>query len=140
VTKLSTALAITALLAASPAGAQFAPASLPLAASSGSVAASVASATMPAVLNKTNYLTGLVITGSGATGASVVVCTITGASATLSFDVAVPAGVTTGIAPLVIPFEFPVAASAQNTAITASCPSFGVGNANAAVSINGYVQ
>jgi hypothetical protein len=133
-------LAFAATLLAGSASAQFAPASLPVAASSGNVAATVASAAMPAVANKTNYLSTFTVTGAGATAASVVVCSIVGLPTTLTFDVAVPAGAAVGIAPLVVHFPFPVAAAAQNTAVTASCPSFGAGALNAAVSITGYVQ
>ena len=39
-----------------------------------------------------------------------------------------------------VEIEFPLAASAQNTSITVSFPSFGSGNTNAAVNAHGYVQ
>jgi hypothetical protein len=58
-------------------GATDSPAS-PINASSGSVANSVATATLPAVAGKTNFLSGLDVTGSGASAASVITGTISG--------------------------------------------------------------
>jgi hypothetical protein len=53
---------------------------------------------------------------------------------------AVPAGVTVGLAPLIVEFPQPLAASGPNTAIVVSFPSFGAGNTNAAVNAHGYQQ
>jgi hypothetical protein len=111
-----------------------------LQASSGSVAAAVATATLPAAAGKTTYLTGFTFTGSGATAASVVLLTVTGPATTLTFVVAVPAGATLGCTPITVRFDRAVPASAPNTAIVVSVPSLGAGNTNAAVVATGYQQ
>jgi len=111
----------------------------PVNASSGNVANGTATATLAAVAGQFTYLTGFVITGAGATAASVVVATVTGVpNAPLAYDVAVPAGANVGIAPLVVTFSNPVRSSAVNTAIAVSAPAFGAGNTNAAVSATGF--
>lgn len=110
-----------------------------VAASSGNVAAATATATLAAAAGKTTYISGFELTGAGATAASVVVLTVTGAlGGTLSFVVPVPAGVAAGVAPLVVEFNPPLPGSAVNTAIVVSVPSFGAGNTNAAVVAHGY--
>jgi len=104
-------------------------------------AASAISAAIPATAGAFSYLTGFVVTGAGATGASNVVVTVTGVSgAPLSFVVAVPAGVTTAIVPITVILPTPIAATALNTAVTVNVPSFGAGNTNAAVSVFGYTS
>jgi len=120
------------------------PTAAPVANSSGNVAAASAVATLPAAAGKLTSIEGFDITGSGATAASIVIVTVTGLLAgTLSFDVVVPAGVTTGIGgtgnPGVIPIRFPtpLPASALNTPIVVTVPSFGSGNTNACVTAYG---
>lgn len=109
------------------------------AASSGNVAAGTATATLGAVAGKTNYISGFEITGAGATAGSAVVATIVGTlGGTLSYIIAVPTGATVGVLPLVVEFSPPLPASAVNTAIVVSAPSFGAGNTNAAVVAHGY--
>lgn len=111
----------------------------PVTAASGNVAAAAATATIAAVAARTNYLTGFEITSSGATGASVVVATITGLlGGTASYVYTCVAGVTLANAPLVVTFNPPLVASAVNTAIAVSLPSLGAGNTNAAVVAHGY--
>jgi hypothetical protein len=108
-------------------------------ASSGNVAAGVATATLAANATKTNYLSGFEITGGGATAASVITATVTGLlGGTLSYNIPVPAGATLGITPLVVEFNPPLPGSAINTAIVVSAPSFGAGNTNAAVNAHGF--
>lgn len=117
--------------------------SMPVASySSGNVAAATASATIPAPSNgQTAFLTGFEVTGAGATAASVVALTVTGLlGGTATYNVAVPAGATVGLAPLVFEFNPPLSASAANTAIVVSLPSLGAGNTNAAVVAHGYAQ
>jgi hypothetical protein len=110
-----------------------------LQASSGNVANASAVATLAAAAGKTNYLSNVIIAGAGATAASVVLATITGLlGGTVTIPVAVPAGVTTGIAPLVLNFNPPLPASAANTAIVVTLPALGAGNTNAAVTAAGY--
>lgn len=102
-------------------------------------AAAAIAATLAAVENKRTHISGFVITGAGATAASVVVATVTGTiTGTLSFAIAVPVGATVGITPLVVTFSDPVPASADNTAILVNVPSFGAGNTNAAVAATGF--
>lgn len=109
-------------------------------ASSGNVANAVATAAMPAVAGKTNYVTGFSITGAGATAAAVVDATLTGVvGGPFHYTVAVPAGVAAGVLPLIVELETPLAASAANQAVTLSVPAFGAGNTNAAANIHGYV-
>jgi hypothetical protein len=109
-------------------------------ASSGNVAAAVAAAAIPAAgAAVMNYVNGFILTGSGATAASVILVTLAGVlGGTMTFALAIPAGVTVNVPPLIITFPKPIPASALNTAITASSPSFGAGNTNAAMVIHGF--
>lgn len=110
-------------------------------AASGNVAAGTATATLPAVAAKTNWLTGFSITGGGATGASVISCTVVGLiGGTQTYTFAIPAGATLGATPFVRTYTWPAAASAVNTAIVVSCPTFGAGNTNASVNAEGFVR
>ena len=108
-------------------------------ATSGNVAAATATATLAATAAKTTYITGFDITGGGATAASVVVATVTGLlGGTMSYAIAVPAGVTLGITPLIVNFSPPLPASAVNTAIVVSVPSLGAGNTNCVANARGF--
>ncbi len=104
-------------------------------------AAATVTATMPAVANKTNYIEGFDVTGTGATAASAVNVTVTGLANTLNFTIGVPAGVAVdlGANRLSIRFPTPIPASAVNTAINVVVPSFGAGNTNASATIYGFV-
>jgi hypothetical protein len=105
------------------------------------VANAAAVASLPAVAGKTNYISGFIITGAGATAAAVVDATLAGLlGGTEHFTITAPAGVTVGIAPLNVNFNPPIPASAVNTAITLTLPALGAGNTNAAVSLRGFVQ
>jgi hypothetical protein len=109
-------------------------------ASSGNVAAAVATATMPAVVGKTNYITGLEITGAGATAAAVILAALSGIlGGTINYNVPVAAGVAVGNFPLVVEFNTPIPASAANTAIVLTVPSYGAGNTNSIATIHGFV-
>lgn len=108
-------------------------------ASSGNVAAAVATATLPAVAGRINFLMGFEITGGGATLASLVVATVTGViGGTQSYIVAPVAGVLLGNAPLLVEFANPLEATGVNVAIVVSCPSLGAGNTNSAVCAHGH--
>jgi hypothetical protein len=107
---------------------------------SGSGAASLAQATLAGVTGKMTYVAGICVTGVGATGAAVVTATLTGLPSALSFIIAVPAGVTTSIVPLIINFPRPLPASALAVAIQLSVPSFGAGNTNVIASIWGFQE
>lgn len=111
----------------------------PVHAFSGIVANATASAAIPAVAGKTSYLTGLEVTGMGATAATAVALSLLGTQGgTLGYVVPVPAGATVGITPLVVQFNPPIPASGVNQAITAQLQAFGAGNAQAAVTAHGY--
>jgi|SRR5882672_11574658 len=108
--------------------------------SSGNVAAAVATASLPAVANKTNYLTGFDITGSGATAGLPVTVTVTGCgSGTLSYTYSAAVGALVENFPLFVSLDYPIAATSSNTAITISCPSLGTGNTNNTVNIYGFL-
>lgn len=109
-------------------------------ATSGNVAAAVATAALPAVALKTNYVEGFTITGAGATLASNVIATIAGLlGGTNSYIVTAPVGATVAIQATYVEFTTPRPASAVNTAITLSMPSLGTGNTHACVNIWGFV-
>lgn len=114
-------------------------ASTALSSSSGNVANASAVATLAGAAAATTYVSGFLITGAGATAAGVVTATVTGlVGGTMSITVTVPAGATTGIAPLYIDFNPPLPASAVNTSIVLTLPALGAGNTNASVSAWGY--
>lgn len=109
-------------------------------ATSGSGANSSVSCTLPAVPGKTNYITGFDVTGSGATAGSVVTVTLNGCvGGTLSYTLAVVAGVLLPNQPLVIEFPEPLQATGPNVAINVTCPGLGAGNTNNTVNVYGYV-
>jgi hypothetical protein len=117
----------------------------PIAASSGNVANAVASATLrgPAASpgQHTAYLAGFNITGAGATAGSVVLATVTGAvGGTQTYVIAVPTGVTTGIAPLDVEFNPPLPDATPGGGITVSLPALGSGNTNASVNAWGFTR
>lgn len=109
--------------------------------SSGDVAAATAAATIAKASAKTTYLSGLSVTGGGATGASIVQCTIVGVlGGTLTFNTAVVAGATLGNTPVRLDFNPPLPSSTTNTDIVVSCPTLGSGNAHAAVNAWGFIR
>jgi len=108
-------------------------------ASSGDVANATAAASLPAVANTTNVLTGVEVTAGGATAGVCVVFTISGlAVGNMSYDFCAPTGAAVGAAPLILQFPNPLMATGSNVAITASLPALGTGALHAAVSIHGY--
>lgn len=112
---------------------------VPITASSGNVAAASAVATIPAVANKTAYLTGFMISSGGSTGAALVSPTITGLiGGTMTLTYGTVAGVTLANPPMVVLLPVPVAASAANIAIVLTVPSLGTGNLNSTVTAFGY--
>jgi hypothetical protein len=107
--------------------------------SSGNVAAAAATATLAGAAGVFTWLTGFEVTGGGATAASVILVTVTGAQGgTLTYVLVVPAGATTSIVPLVVEPPAPIRSSAVNTSIAVNVPSFGAGNTNASVVAHGY--
>jgi len=105
----------------------------------GTGSASTAIATLTAVASKTTYIAGFIVTGLGATAASVVTVVISGLlGGSYTTYMTVVAGATTSCVPLVIEFATPLAASAVNTNIVVTASSFGAGNTSSAVSAHGY--
>ena len=106
-------------------------------------AASILAPALPAVAGKTNYVTGFDISGGGATGASVITAVLSGPTNSLNYIINVIAGATgPGDAQetiMQVRFPQPIPASAVNTAITLTVPSFGSGNNAAAANIYGFV-
>lgn len=137
----ATAGSVIALLKGLQAQLPYADVETPVSASSGNVAAAVATASLAAVAAKRMYVTGFEITGAGATGASNIIATLINTlGGPVSFIIAVPAGVTTGIAPLLVRFPRPLKATADNTAITLSVPSAGAGNTHMCAVIHGFYR
>lgn len=110
----------------------------PVVASSGNVAAAIATATLAAAANKYTYCHGFDIVGAGATAATVVLATVTDGTWTQTYPVAVVAGVNVQNDSLLIEIEPPLRSSAVNTPVTVSCPSLGIGNTNNCVNARGY--
>lgn len=102
------------------------------------VAASSNNQTLGGVSGKTTYLAGFAVTGLGATGAGSITITTTGLTNNLNFVLPIPSGATTGVTPLVVTFNPPLPASAQNTAISINIPSYVAGNTTASASAWGY--
>lgn len=102
-------------------------------------AAGAIAAAVPALANAVSYITGFQVTGAGATAGSVIVVTVTGVKGgPLSYELVVPAGAGVSVQPLQVTFDNPLPASAPNTAISVNVPSFGAGNTNAAVDVEGF--
>lgn len=107
--------------------------------SSGTVAAGVAAATLPAATGKVTYICGFAITSTGSTAAAVVAPTVTSViGGTMTFAYASVAGATLSNQPLVPAFNPCLPATAPNTTIVVSMPSLGAGNTNATVNAWGY--
>jgi hypothetical protein len=128
-----------ALLA--PARAQSPPqgSGIQITASSGNVAAGVATATLAAAVGKVDYICGFSITSAGSTAAAVVSPTVTSViTSTMTFTYTTVAGATLANAPLVVPFNPCISAATPNTTIPVSVPSLGAGNTNTTVNAWGF--
>lgn len=101
-------------------------------------AAAAISATLAGTAGTRTYLSGFTVTGAGATAASVIEVQVTGLGTTMLYKVVVPAGATVAVTPLHIDYSRALAASADNTSIVVSVPSFGAGNTAAAVTAVGF--
>lgn len=112
----------------------------PLVASSGVVANATATATLPAAVGKTTYISGIQVSGFGATAAGVAGCTISGlvGGVAMQLLVAVPAGNTLAITTHNVTFNPPIPAAAPNTAIVATMNALGAGSNQAIVNIQGF--
>lgn len=102
-------------------------------------------ATLASASGKTAWITGFDVTGTGATTGSGINVTVTGlasgAGSTLNYGLQVPAGVTAALTGggLFIKYDKPLPASALNTNILVTCPSFGSGNTAASVNVYGFL-
>lgn len=134
--KLIALLALIAL--AAPAAAQQLQRGSPLVATSGTVAAATAAATLATGDARTAYLCGFSVSSLGATAASTVTLTVTGIGATFSYLYSVAAGATVKNADLFVNFNPCIAAVDGNTPIVVSLPSLGAGNTTAIVNAWGY--
>lgn len=111
----------------------------PVTAASGNVANALATATIPAVVGKTAFISGFDIDGGGATAALLVNPTMTGViSGTKTYTYGAVAGVTLMNQCLRVRFCPPIPASALNTAIAVACPALGAGNTNNTVNAYGF--
>lgn len=104
--------------------------------------AAIQTATMPAVAGQFNTIQSLRITGLGATAGTVVTATLTGVQGgTINYPVTVPTGATVAITPVTDQFGgIGLQASAVNTAIVLTLPSFGAGNTLESASLAGFVS
>jgi hypothetical protein len=93
--------------------------------------------TLPAVAGKTNYVTGIEITGTGANAASNITAVLSGISVGLNFNIEVPSGITVPLTPIIVEFSRPIPAFGVNVAITLTVPDFGV-NGTCAANIHGF--
>lgn len=106
---------------------------------SATAVAGASSSTLPGVAGKTTYITGFTVTGGGATGASIIAVTLVGViTGTQTYYMGIPAGATAGVTALNVTFSNPVPASATNTAIVVTVPSFGAGSTNQASTATGF--
>ena len=117
------------------------PTSTRVIATSGNVANAAATATIPAVAAKTNYLTGFDVTGTGATVGQVALVTITGlAGGTLTYTLTSVTGTTSSNTNLIRTFDKPLPASGVNVAIVVSCAALGAGSTNNVTNAFAYVK
>lgn len=108
-------------------------------ASSGNVAAGVATATLAAATGKVTYICGFSITSAGSTAAAVVSPTVANViTGTMTFTYASVAGATLANQHLTVPFTPCISANAPNTTVPVSMPSLGAGNTNTTVNAWGY--
>lgn len=109
-----------------------------LIAGSGNVANAAAVATLTGAATTTVYLTGIEVTGAGATAGLPVIGTIAGLlGGTRSFIHTFEAGVLVGNKPLAVQFVPPLPAAAINTPIVVTIPAGGAGNTHSAVVAHG---
>ncbi len=114
----------------------------PINASATSGGAAQVAPALPATAGKTNFIEGFDVTGGGATAASIIEISITGAAGgTMYFEMNILAGATgpcNAQGGLFIRFPEPIPATGANTAITVTVPSFGAGNTKSACTVYGF--
>lgn len=86
------------------------------------------------------YMTTLIISGFGATPAVNVTATVNNIYqfGNLSIAVAIPAGTTNAMTPIVMTFPWPIPANTVNESISLSVPAFGSGNTAAYAALFGF--
>ena len=85
------------------------------------------------------FCSGFEITGGGATAGAIKNATITGLlGGTLTYQVAVPSGVTSQAGPLIVEFPAALPSVDVNTDVVLSMPSPGTGSAGVAIVLHGY--
>lgn len=98
-------------------------------------------ATLAAAASKFTYISGFTCTSGGATAASLVTVTVAGLiTGSMTYTVAIPAGVTLAAAPLNVSFPNPIQGSAVNTAITVAIGAAGSGNTVEQCNATGFQQ
>lgn len=111
----------------------------PVAAYSGTLAAAIGTVTLPGVAGKTLYLTGVLITSSGATSGLAVAPTITGLlGGTMTLAHVFPAGVLVQSVPTQLCFNPGIPAAGPGVSIVGVLPSSGSGGTNATINLFGY--
>lgn len=114
--------------------------SVPVAGSSGSVAAATATATLTGRPGMATYITGFTVSGGGSTAGGTVNVTVTGViGGTMTFSLGIPALVTSPVLLNQI-FPLPIPTTTQNTNIVVSVPTFGAGNTGASIVAYGYLK
>ena len=85
------------------------------------------------------FISGFEVTYGGATAGSVKQVTLSGLlGGTLTYELVVPTGVTTGGYPLIVDFEVPLAGVDQNTDVVLALPAMGAGQVGASAVLHGY--
>ena len=122
-----------------PADAQSPPGAIAISNSTADAAATAATATLAAMPGHVTYLCGFIVSGSGATAASVVAITVSNLNSSMTFDLQVPAGATVAL-PAQPNYTFSpcLPGNATNTAVTVGIPSLGTGNLHSSVTAWGF--
>jgi hypothetical protein len=127
------------MLALDNANGPYPPGAIPITSSSGNKANAIGTSTLTSPANKTTYITGLAITGSGATAGLPVTVTVTGTlGGTLSYTYTYSVGALVPNQPLVLNFGPGVPAADKTTDIVVTCPASGAGGTNNTVVATGY--
>ncbi len=98
-------------------------------------------ATLPAAVGKTTYITGFTVSYVGNTAGTASLVTVSGllGGVTASYLIPVPPIASWWqTVPLTIPFNPAFPASATNTSIAVNVPALGVGNFGATLTVQGY--
>lgn len=99
----------------------------------------LATATLPAVVGKTNYVTSIQVTGLGPTAAGFGNAQLTGVlGGAINHYLNAPAA-PAACSPIIVNYNPPLPASALNTAISLALGALGAGSASQSVSIQGFV-